>query len=73
MNKKSEQTPKSGSQNIRRLNRVSPLDEPERELKKLKERESPLGKLFINSPKGQHKIEGGLFGRQTASRNNLLR
>ncbi len=52
MQKKNDAVHKNSSQNLRKLGKSA-----EEELKRQKERESPLNRLMVNSPKGHGKIE----------------
>lgn len=73
MHKKTELLPKSPSQNLRKLTKTNQLDDNDKDRKKNKERESPLSKLLMNSPKGNARMDPSVFTKNSASRNHLLR
>ena len=64
MQRKNDAVHKSSSQNLRKFGRVA-----EEELRRQKERDSPLTRLLVNSPKGHTKMEPAGFTKNSASRN----
>lgn len=73
MYKKADLLPKGSSQNLRKLTKTNQNEDNDKDRKKIKERESPLSKLLMNSPKGQTRMDPSLFTKHSASRNHLLR
>lgn len=66
MQRKTEAIHKSSSQNLRKFGRLA-----EEELKKQRERDSPLMRLLVNSPKGHTKMEPTGFGKHHITRTLL--